>query len=141
LTPLGKCRLLEASRLPRWAVSTLDFRCWRERPAEHVKPTVEAYTVAMPWYEREDFAELLAVAQDRDEMPTDYEAWHRDAVAVMNVWLSRGRALEIVTVRPAEFLAWIEMQGLPNTAETRRRYVEELAKHGVLADHASMAVI
>ncbi len=94
-----------------------------------MKPTVEAYTFAMPWYEPEDFAELLALAQDRDEMPSDYAVWHANAVAVMNVWLARGRALEIVTIRPAEFLAWIEARGLPNTAETRRLYVESLAGH------------
>ena len=83
----------------------------------------------MPWYERDDFAQLLALAQDREEMPADYETWHRNAVAVTNAWLAKGRALEIVTVRPAEFLAWIALQGLPNTAETRRRYVEALASH------------
>ena len=94
-----------------------------------MKPTVEAYTVAMPWYEPEDFAQLLALAQDREEMPADYEVWHRNAVAVMKAWLARGRALEIVTIRPAEFLAWLDETGLPNTAETRRRYVEQCARH------------
>ena len=48
----------------------------------------------------------------------------RNAVAVMNAWLARGRVLEIVTIKPAEFLAWLRETGLPNTAETRRRYVE-----------------
>jgi hypothetical protein len=94
-----------------------------------MKPTVEAYTVALPWYEPEDFSELLRLAQDRAEMPTDYEIWHRNAVAVMNAWLARGRALEIVTVRPREFLVWLEQRALPNTAETRRQYVEALASH------------
>jgi hypothetical protein len=89
-----------------------------------VKPTVEAYTAAMPWYEREDFSQLWQLAHDRDQMPADYETWHRNAVAVMNVWLARGRALEIVTIKPAEFLAWLQDSGLPNTAETRRKYVE-----------------
>ncbi|MCR4521609.1 MULTISPECIES: hypothetical protein [Bosea] len=78
----------------------------------------------MPWYEREDFSQLWELAHDREEMPSDYEAWHRNAVAVMNIWLARGRALEIVTIKPAEFLAWLRETGLPNTAEARRRYVE-----------------
>lgn len=95
-----------------------------------MKPTVEAYTVAIPWYERDDFAKLWALAQDRNEMPADYEVWHKNAVSVMNAWLARGRALEIITIRPAEFLAWARARNLPNTAETRRRYVEELAGHG-----------
>jgi hypothetical protein len=83
----------------------------------------------MPWYERGDFARLWELAHDRDEMPSDYDEWHRNAVAVMNAWLSRGRALEIVTIRPDEFLEWLEAGGLLNTAENRRRYVEEQASH------------
>lgn len=92
-----------------------------------MKPTIESYTIAMPWYEPEDFAQLWALSHDRDEMPADYETWHRSAVAVVNGWLARGRALEIVTIRPAEFLAWLAETGLPNTAETRRIYVEQRA--------------
>lgn len=88
---------------------------------------MEAYTVAMPWYEREDFSQLWELAHDRDEMPSDYDTWHRDAVAVMNAWLARGRALEIVTIKPDEFLAWLAETCLPNTADTRRRYVEMCA--------------
>ncbi|MEZ2405744.1 hypothetical protein GGC47_000007 [Bosea sp. OAE752] len=94
-----------------------------------MKPTFEAYTVALPWYEREDFHRLWDLAHDRDQMPADYEEWHRNAVAVMNAWLARGRALEIVTIRPDDFLAWLEERALPNTAEMRRQYVEELARH------------
>ena len=92
-----------------------------------MKPTVEAYTIAIPWYEPEDFALLLAAARDRDEMPCEYESWHQDAVAVINAWLAKGRALEIVTVRPGELRKWLEERGVPNIAETRRRYVEALA--------------
>ncbi|WP_038357947.1 hypothetical protein [Bosea sp. UNC402CLCol] len=92
-----------------------------------MKPTVESYTVALPWYEREDFDTLWDLAQDKDEMPRDYEAWHANAMAVMNAWLARGRALQIVTVRPEEFMAWLAERGLPNTAATRRQYVEDRA--------------
>lgn len=92
-----------------------------------MRPTIESYTVALPWYEREDFDRLWELALDRDEMPRDYDIWHATAMGVINAWLARGRALQIVTVRPAEFLAWLSERGLPNTAETRRRYVEEKA--------------
>lgn len=93
----------------------------------NVKPTVEAYTVAMPWYERDDFQKLWEVAHDRDEMPCSYEEWHRNAVAVMNAWLAHGRALEIVTIKPDEFLSWLDETGLPNTAASRLKYVEQRA--------------
>lgn len=92
-----------------------------------MRPTVEAYTVALPWYEREDFQRLWELAHDRDEMPSDYDEWHRQAIAVVNAWLARGRALQIVTIRPDEFMAWLDSKGLPNTAASRRRYVESKA--------------
>lgn len=95
--------------------------------AEKVKPTVDAYTVALPWYEREDYERLWDLAHDKAEMPRDYDAWHAAATRVINEWLARGRALEIVTVRPDEFLSWLDTQGLPNTAAARLRYVEERA--------------
>jgi hypothetical protein len=92
-----------------------------------VKPNTDDYTVALPWYEREDFETLWQLAHDHDEMPRDYEVWHASATAVMNAWLARGRALQIVTVRPGEFLAWLAERSLPNTAATRRQYVEDKA--------------
>lgn len=112
-----------------------------------MKPTVEAYTVALPWYERKDFQRLWELAHDHDEMPRDYEVWHAAAVKVMHTWLARGRALQIVTIRPDEFLAWLQARDLPNTAATRLQYVEEKARQagsergeiGVAADAGSMA--
>lgn len=41
---------------------------------------------------------------------------------------SKGR---LITIKPAEFRAWLEETGLPDTAETRRRHVALRAvKHG-----------
>lgn len=93
-----------------------------------MKPTVEAYTVALPWYEPEDYQRLWDLAHDRNEMPADYEVWHAAALGVISAWLARGRALQIVTVKPDEFLAWLQDKGLANTAATRRKYVEAKAR-------------
>lgn len=95
-----------------------------------MKPTVDAYTAVLPWYERADFQRLWQLAQDHDEMPRDYEVWHASALEVMNTWLARGRALQIVTIRPNEFLAWLKERRLPNTAATRLKFVEEKARGG-----------
>ena len=61
-------------------------------------------------------------------MPSNYHIWYASALNVMNAWLAGGRALQIVTIRPDEFLAWLDALGLPNTAVPRLRYVEEKAK-------------
>lgn len=92
-----------------------------------MKPTVEAYTVALPWYQRADFQRLWELAHDKDDMPSDYDVWHAAALKVINQWLARGRAIQIVMIRPDEFLAWLDAQGLPNTAAIRLKYVEQRA--------------
>ena len=63
-------------------------------------------------------------------MPRDYEVWYASALEVMNTWLARGRALQIVTIRPDEFLVWLQERGLQNTAATRLRFVEDKARGG-----------
>ncbi|MCV9938467.1 hypothetical protein OIU35_19145 [Boseaceae bacterium BT-24-1] len=68
----------------------------------------------------------MGLAHDKDEMPPEYEVWHETAVAVINMWLSSGKTLQLVTVRSKPFLERLEARGLPNTAKTRRRYVELL---------------
>lgn len=95
----------------------------------------------MPWYEREDFARLLALAEDGREMTADYDVWHRRAKAVAQEYLARGQALQIVTIRTDEFLGWLNPQGLPNTSATRLRYVEmrAAATAAALADLAAIA--
>lgn len=92
-----------------------------------MNPKIDAYTVAMPWYERADFAQLLELADDRNEMSQDYDAWRAKALSVAEHFLARGKVLQMVTIKPGEFLAWIRERQLPNTAATRLRYVEMMA--------------
>lgn len=92
-----------------------------------MKPTAEAYTAVLPWYDRADFQRLWELAADHDDFPPDYDVWYAAALEVMNIWLARGKALQIVSIKPDEFFAWLEARGLPNTAATRLRYVEAKA--------------
>lgn len=95
----------------------------------------------MPWYGRADFYRLLEFAVDRHEMTADYNAWHAQASAVARDFLARGQALQIVTIQADNFLAWLEAQGLPNTAVNRLRYVEQraAASAATVADMAMAA--
>lgn len=87
----------------------------------------------MPWYERADFAQLLELADDRNEMLPDYDVWRAKALSIAEQYLATGRALQIVTVTPGEFLAWLKERGLPNTAASRLRFVEVMATAQVIA--------
>lgn len=92
-----------------------------------MKPSAEAYGIAIPWYEEEDFTLLWGMSLDRDQVVPDYETWHRNASAVVNKNLERGRTVQMVTIRPELFLDWLLENRLKNTADARKRYVEELA--------------
>ncbi|WP_332693744.1 hypothetical protein [Bosea sp. (in: a-proteobacteria)] len=106
-----------------------------------MNPSSGAYTVAMPWYEREDFYRLLELSADRKDMTADYDVWQSKATAVAREYLARGRALQIITIRPDEFLEWLDAQGLPNSSPNRLRYVEMRASAAaaVVADIATAA--
>lgn len=82
--------------------------------------------VALPWYEEKDFARLCAMSHKEGAMLPSYASWRRQADAVRRRMLDAGRAVEIVTVRPGPFLAWLD--GAPNTAAARCAYVRELAR-------------
>lgn len=92
-----------------------------------MKPSLDAYTVALPWYEREDFDRLWELSDDHYDVPRDYDLWRETALSVVNAWLARGRALQIIAVKPDQLLPWLKENGLPNNADSRRRYVEQLA--------------
>lgn len=135
-------RALDSSKptTPAWAVSILGFRVARGRSAPKMKPTVETCTAVLPWYERADFKRVWELAHDRDDMPCDYEVWRASARNVMTKWLARGRALQIITIRPDEYLDWLAARGLLNTAATRMKYVEERARGDELANGVAIGV-
>lgn len=106
-----------------------------------MRPLDETYTVAMPWYEESEFAELWALAHDREQMPPDYSVWLRNATQAMKNMLARGRAVQVVTIRLGPYHAWLATRSLQCTAATRRRYVEELVVGGSAAFDGGGAAI
>ena len=45
-----------------------------------MNPENDTYTVAIPWYEREHFEQLLELAADRTDFTPDYDAWRAKAL-------------------------------------------------------------
>lgn len=105
-----------------------------------MKPGSVPYTLAMPWYEREDFAALKTMAVDAADAPPDYDEWHGKATQVARSYLSKGTALMLITVRQSDFAQWLAEHSLVSTAETRLRYVEELARAGKAVRSASIEI-
>lgn len=89
-----------------------------------MNPQLGAYTVAMPWYSRDDFNRLAEIAQDGDSAPASYDDWKRQAEKVAAQYLANGKALQLVTVHVDELMAWLKERNLPNTTANRIRFVE-----------------
>lgn len=79
------------------------------------KPTVEAYTVGMPWYEREDCSRLWGFAHDRVQMPSDYEIWHSERGGSDECLAGVGARAGDRSHQTGRVLAWLARTGLPNT--------------------------
>lgn len=84
-----------------------------------------SYTAIVPWYDEDDFADLLAIGSDAIEPTQSYEVWYRSAMQSIDDLLRAGNAVAFVTIKPLAYIAWLD--GAENTPEMRRRYAEHLA--------------
>ncbi|WP_186417376.1 hypothetical protein [Bosea sp. CS1GBMeth4] len=98
----------------------LDGRHATERQAQDGRLTI------VPWYEPADFAEIRG-APANDVGDRDYDRWRGQAMQAIERLLRAGRALEIVTVRPADYRAWLALHVGLDSLEARQRFVCELA--------------
>jgi hypothetical protein len=105
-----------------------------------MNPSPDAYTVAMPWYEKDDFDQLLKMSADpQHERPLSYDQWHLQAKRALEDMLARGKAVEVISVRASAFLEWAAREGLANDAAARRKYVEHLASATLVTREETVA--
>lgn len=82
------------------------------------------YVTVVPWYDRAGFAEICtATAGDGH----DYDRWRGQAMQAIAALLRKGQAIEIVTVNPADYRAWLVLHAHPDGQASRQRFVCELA--------------
>jgi hypothetical protein len=84
------------------------------------------YVIVLPWYDRDEF-ERLSKMSNEGQMPATYEQWKAQTEHAAKTALARGLALELIPVRADEYFAWLTTQCRTDSAETRARYMEELA--------------
>jgi len=87
--------------------------------------------VGLPWFRKEDFAQLRALFIDAGELHRTYAQWLRAAELAEKTLQARGICVVRAPLRPYEFAAWCESRGLPTDAEARREFANEFAEHTV----------
>lgn len=97
-----------------------DARSAMERPAQAGHLTI------VPWYEPADFAEICGAAAN-DAGDCHYDRWRGQVMQAIDRLLQAGRAIEIVTIRPADYRAWLALHVGLDSPAARQRFVCELA--------------
>ena len=88
--------------------------------------TSEGCVVVLPWYHENDFQQLQPARPDA-QVALSYENWRRAASSEVYRQLASGHAVEIVSVRPERYRAWIAKRGLADNGDARLRYIAALS--------------
>lgn len=67
--------------------------------------------VGIPWYDREDYARVLAVMEDAEVLPATWEDWFKKAKNVRDQLRAQGHLVEKVHVDPDTFPDWCRANG------------------------------
>jgi len=84
-------------------------------------------TVLVPWYSEDDFPALLDMVGKDPRIPRSYPEWKRQFAAATELLLAKGKTVQIITVRLAEYLEWLQITHRSNTVAARLRYLKWLA--------------
>jgi hypothetical protein len=80
------------------------------------------HIVGMPWYKQENFAALLALFDDRNNIRLSYKQWLKAAEASIERHQREGRKVIKIDIDPVEFPYWCATQRLPLNAQARIAY-------------------
>jgi len=90
------------------------------------EPERGGYVMVVPWYDRSAFAEICT-ASPSPGVARDYDRWRDQATQAIERLLRQGKMIEIVTIRPAEYRAWLSLHAHCDSPLSRQRFVRELA--------------
>jgi hypothetical protein len=80
------------------------------------------------WYRPEQWARLLEVSDDSEELETTFAEWEALAEEKFRALLAEGMNVEKVVVDIEELLAWCKGRGFSVDASARSHYVADLLR-------------
>ncbi len=79
----------------------------------------------IPWYRREDYAEILRVMADGELLPKTWDKWFYRAEKVRQQIVDSGGIAERCNIDPQQFPLWCRTRGLNVDARARELFVSE----------------
>jgi hypothetical protein len=84
----------------------------------------------LPWYEREDYARILALVEDPHVLAPVYDQWLAAARNNEQEAERAGVTVVRVPIRPEPFARWCQEQGISPDGRARMRFVNEALARG-----------
>jgi hypothetical protein len=84
--------------------------------------------VALPWYYRHEYAELLALFSDPERMPSTFDAWLEHAERLEKQLIGAGFAVARIWIRPARFAAWCKERNAAPDQRARLSFANEVVR-------------
>ncbi|SCY31423.1 hypothetical protein [Microvirga guangxiensis] len=81
--------------------------------------------IGLPWYSRNDYAEIRNMMADRHNLAPSYEQWLAAAENNESVGIQAGLEIERILIEPSSFSRWCATNGLEPDSVARMRYVAE----------------
>ncbi|WP_414473063.1 hypothetical protein [Microvirga sp. M2] len=81
--------------------------------------------IALPWYNREDYADIRGMVADAHNLAPTYEQWLAAAENNESVGRQSGLEIERILIEPSSFARWCAAEGVAPDSAARMRYVAE----------------
>jgi hypothetical protein len=87
---------------------------------------IGAYGIA--WYRRQDYARVLEVMADADQLPETFDKWLHRAEKALKEARNRGLLAVKAHIDPDQFVIWCRERGLNVDANARTQYAAIIAR-------------
>jgi hypothetical protein len=96
-------------------------------------------TVALCWYSRSRYSDILSIMADKERLPPSFDEWRNDAMRLEGQVEGR-YDVRRVPLNPDEFLEWCREASVSPDAFARDRYANERASRSSTAIAVSSRV-
>ena len=82
--------------------------------------------VGIPWYSREDWYKMKALAEDKERFHTDYAQWLANTDKSVVILTNRKKLFERINIDPIYYSYWCDKKSLNKNKESRTAYTQHL---------------
>ena len=85
----------------------------------------KAFGVGMVWYARDNYARILEVMEDRDQLAPTYDQWLQSFKQIESFVRAQGGRPVHVEIEPDKFIAWCALRNQKVDANARKDFASD----------------